>query len=420
MPDPSQKELKRLNNILYSFIWASKRDPIKRAKLIQDYSNGGLCMIDVQAFIKSMKLTWLKKLTQSQAIWAKISAIEVPNIQDIICYGSKHVEKIANKLCNQFWKNVLEAFACFTRKYHPDVPEILSEMIWFSDHTKFTSSVIRNWQTKGIRFIIDLFDENTGLLHTKESLEQAYNIKMTYLCFTSLVRSLPDSIKSATFFKLQEPKIPTRLNMVINHPHFTRFAYNQLVKQRQKESDKTSIRLKQKWERDIGCFDNNSFLEVVNATKSSYNRMFHYRLVNRIMATNRYLHIINIKDSECCTFCKTEPETLAHLFWHCPKTKNFITAIQTELLTKYDIQIRIEPKTWFFPTDMTSRETCIITLAKMVIYRSRCNDSIPNITHFRNKIKQEVEKEGKIAERNSKHKSFEEKWGALKNININT
>ena len=196
LPNPPKKDLKNLNKLLYQFIWAGRRDPIKRAKLIQNYTNGGLSMIDIQAFVNSMKLTWLKRLMQSQAQWTKVSVLELPKpIQEIMSYGNKFIRKIKVKVTNQFWKDVLEAFELFTREHIPDTEEMLSESIWFSDYTKFTGSMIRSWHSRGIRFIYDLFDENTGRLHTKESLEKAYNIKMTFLCYTSLVRSLPDSIK---------------------------------------------------------------------------------------------------------------------------------------------------------------------------------------------------------------------------------
>lgn len=336
-------------------------------------------------------------------------------MQEILCYGSRYITKIKDKVSNQFWKDVLEAFASFTREFLPNTTEIMSESLWFSDYTKFRCSVIRNWHLKGIRFIIDLFNENTGLLHTKESLQQAYGIKMTFLCYSSLIRSLPSSIKCAPITKTHGPTIPTRLNLALNHPNFTRFAYNQFVKHRKKKTEVSNLRQKQKWLGDIGCFDTNSFVEVVKATKSSYIRMFQYRIVNRIITTNKYLHIINIIDNELCTFCNVEPETLAHLFWFCPRTKEFITTMKTKLI-KYNIKLNLDPTAWFFPTNMCTRDTCIITLAKITIYRSRCNNSIPNTTHLMNIIKQEVENECKIAERIGKRNNFEEKWGTLRNI----
>ena len=103
------------------------------------------------------------------------------------------------------------------------------------------------------------------------------------------------------------------MNMALNHTYFTRFAYMQFVIHRQKEIKDANERQEQKWLRDAGCFEASSFVEVVNATNSSYNRMFQYKIVNRITATNKYLRMINVKESENCTFCNAKPETIAHL-----------------------------------------------------------------------------------------------------------
>ena len=46
-------------------------------------------------------------------------------------------------------------------------------------------------------------------------------------------------------------------------------------------------------------------------------RWFHYRIIHRILATNTLLYKIGIEDSDLCTFCKCNAETLSHLFWEC-------------------------------------------------------------------------------------------------------
>ena len=74
--------------------------------------------------------------------------------------------------------------------------------------------------------------------------------------------------------------------------------------------------------------------------------MFQYKLVNRIVATNKYLKIINLKDNDACTFFKTE--TLIHLFWQCEKVQSFITDINTEILKQYEINLDINSRTCFF------------------------------------------------------------------------
>ena len=44
------------------FIWDGKPDKINRKQLCSDYMRGGLCMIDLENFICSLKCTWIRCL----------------------------------------------------------------------------------------------------------------------------------------------------------------------------------------------------------------------------------------------------------------------------------------------------------------------------------------------------------------------
>ena len=46
---------------LYTFLWNGKGDKIKRKVMINDFGGGGLKMIDISSFNKSLKTTWIKK-----------------------------------------------------------------------------------------------------------------------------------------------------------------------------------------------------------------------------------------------------------------------------------------------------------------------------------------------------------------------
>ena len=66
LPNPSARCTKELDRLLFGFIWG-QNDKIKRTKLVQQYSKDGLNMIQLEAFINSMKLTWLKRLCVSNS-----------------------------------------------------------------------------------------------------------------------------------------------------------------------------------------------------------------------------------------------------------------------------------------------------------------------------------------------------------------
>ena len=50
------KAIKEVNKLFYSFLWNEKGDKIKGKVIINDYSKGGLKMIDVESFNKSLNI----------------------------------------------------------------------------------------------------------------------------------------------------------------------------------------------------------------------------------------------------------------------------------------------------------------------------------------------------------------------------
>ena len=54
--------LNEINDLLYTFLWNGKGDKIKRKVKINDFGVGGLKMIDISSFNKSLRTTWIKNI----------------------------------------------------------------------------------------------------------------------------------------------------------------------------------------------------------------------------------------------------------------------------------------------------------------------------------------------------------------------
>ena len=54
-----------------------------------------------------------------------------------------------------------------------------------------------------------------------------------------------------------------------------------------------------------------------------YVRTFQYKVLNSILYTNDKLYIIGFSQSNKCTFCKSDLESLYHLLYICPLSRNF-------------------------------------------------------------------------------------------------
>ena len=58
-------------------------------------------------------------------------------------------------------------------------------------------------------------------------------------------------------------------------------------------------------------------------TIDTYTRIFQYKILNRILFTNKSLYKMKIVSSPLCTFCNTSDESLEHLFCYCKHSLAF-------------------------------------------------------------------------------------------------
>ena len=145
---------------------------------------------------------------------------------------------------------------------------------------------------------------------------------------------------------------------------------------------------------------------------------FHFRLVSRIMATNKFLHIIGKAEDDLCSFCSAHVETLYHLFWECMEVQTFIARTAHILRFNFEFVSHTSKKTWFFPNldECEDIQILINSIAKMTIYSARHNNCKPSIQQFVNTLKLEADKEFHSARLAGNITEFHGKWKQLKSI----
>ncbi len=58
----SNKKIKLIDQMNFSYIWKRKAHYVKKGKLVKDYKEGGLQAIDFDCLNGTFKINWLKKL----------------------------------------------------------------------------------------------------------------------------------------------------------------------------------------------------------------------------------------------------------------------------------------------------------------------------------------------------------------------
>ena len=77
---------------------------MKTIVLCQDYFDGGLRMININAFIAALKTTWLRKLITNNNRWIVFQSSA--NIQNMLNLDTSGItEKVFPIIKNKFWKD---------------------------------------------------------------------------------------------------------------------------------------------------------------------------------------------------------------------------------------------------------------------------------------------------------------------------
>ena len=61
LPNPNQKMIKQINTLFLFCIWENKTEKCKRNLITQNYTRGGIKMININNFITALKCTWIRR-----------------------------------------------------------------------------------------------------------------------------------------------------------------------------------------------------------------------------------------------------------------------------------------------------------------------------------------------------------------------
>ena len=114
LPNPCNRFIKDLTLLFYKFIWNGKRDKIKQTTLCKSLDEGGLNMIEINVFVDSLKVTWIRKmLKEDKCRWMALLKEVVPDL-DLQKYGGSRFLFSKRSAVNPCWRDVFSSFARFS------------------------------------------------------------------------------------------------------------------------------------------------------------------------------------------------------------------------------------------------------------------------------------------------------------------
>ena len=325
----NQRVLEEINTLFFNFLWNGKGDKIKRNTMISDYSEGGLRMIDLISFNKALKSTWVKKYLdpENHSKWKFFLDWQLQHYGGPVVFrGNLNRHDLSKFIIttDAFTTEILQLWSEISYEANVNsTHHFLSLPLWHNSLIRIDNRPVyyKSWSCKGIQNVTDLLKDPNTFLSSHE-LQERYNVKTNILVLHGLKSSLKSLRESRS---LSTTSSQSFLQSFLKAKKPSKVVYEKLVAIKQK----TPFRSQEKWLADCELESHETidwksvYLLPFKCTKITKLITFQFKLLHRRLATNSFLKKIGVKESDLCTFCKTERESLIHLFWSCALTSIF-------------------------------------------------------------------------------------------------
>ena len=103
LPTPSTRIINEINTMFYNFLWDGKPDKMRRS-LAKQKILGGIGMIDISLFDKSLKLPWIRRFFKHQLRWKELIDVMYFHVKNIVNFGNLFIKNFWGILKIHFGK----------------------------------------------------------------------------------------------------------------------------------------------------------------------------------------------------------------------------------------------------------------------------------------------------------------------------
>ena len=286
-------------------------------------------MIGLISFNKALKSTWVKKYLdpENHGKWKLFPDWQLQHYGGPVVFRGNLNRHDLSKFINStdaFTTEILQLWSEISYEANVNSTDhFLSLPLWHNSLIRIDNIPVyyKSWSCKGIQNVTDLLKDPNTFLSSHE-LQERYNVKTNFLVLHGLKSSLKSLRESRS---LSTTSSLSFLQSFLKAKKPTKVVYEKLVTIKQKNP----FRSQEKWLADCELESHETidwksiYLLPFKCTKITKLITFQFKLLHRRLATNSFLKKIGIKESDLCTFCKTEAESLIHLFWSCGVTSIF-------------------------------------------------------------------------------------------------
>ena len=349
VPNPSRDKIRRIETVLFKFLWGGGSEKIRRedSKLPPRY--GGLGMPDINSFWTAFKFSWLRRLVQSQAFWPELLLQQISNIininylkaSDLLQLGVGKLGEISKKLNNIFWKQVLTSTVLVAEGSMFNNPEkFLNTSFWHNPLIKRNNMVKYNDFPEiydKIKTVGEFFYYGTNEMMQFHHFCERYDCDISEEKFIDIRYTISVALQKlklplARLNVVQYPQKPILIDIALSTVKGCSF-YSKLLNKKSVMSNKI-VKREAKWHTELGTTFSIDFWNRARhfCTKIDFDnqlKWLQHQIVRNSLQTNYIVSHFRPHISKLCTFCQHPDslELISHLFWFCSITGDFIKSV---------------------------------------------------------------------------------------------
>ncbi len=380
--------IKRVNNVLYNYIWG-KTDRIQRDVLINEFQNGGLCMIDVESHFMALKAAWIPLIfNKSTALWKQLPQSHLFKATNGLVAQMSFTSIKQMPIINtvpKFYQEVITSYCKSNIQSNiSNKSEFVNQILWGNRHLVVNNKCLfdKHFIEAGYIYVKDVLLDNGKF---KQNIFQSLKTKVNYFRVIDLISCAFRPYKELRF--KEENVTESQLHTNIKNKACKWF-YKKIVQQKVKPA-----KCIKRWN-EIFSYDYEWKLIIERKIKNQFQvkiSEFNYKMLNNILPTGDNLYKWKKVVKSNCIYCTEKEHNLEHLLWGCPHLNNFWNNISKVLHVDITWQCVV------LGCDKNKESNGIISLLCYLVYKQYLTDRERNVhSSFFSNIKRVIEYKLKI------------------------
>jgi hypothetical protein len=330
--DTPDRVIQEVNNIIQNFMWDGSTSKISQRTLIQSINNGGLKLCHFETKVNALKLSWIRRFYGDvDSTWTILPKYfyNCGNLQLLFSANNSLPKKA---IIPTFYKDIHSIFMNSFMKEPKSVIDILNQSLWYNKYINlnFDKNFIKHCSDKNINYVKDIINQQCEFL-THEDFISKYNITTSFMHTMQLLQSVPKTWRQKLTSCSQKPtNIPSGSSINISDKIVSfekttcKIFYWHLIRETNHRPNALN-----KWCNVYPRFRNaqkNIWMRIFSTpfitVRQTKLQTFQYKILHRVIACNKWLNDIRIKDSNLCSYC-TEIDDISHFFLKCSKVHTF-------------------------------------------------------------------------------------------------